>query len=98
MDALRLEIQTNRVMMDRKVKGATRRKVENLIFKLLARVDETKNEFNMEVEGWVHMEHTLSQFQFYRHFMNSYEAYGYFCLGQLQALDRSRDSTDTAIM
>ncbi len=96
MDALRHEIQTNRVAMSHNVKGATRRKIENLIFNLLARVEETKNEFNMEVEGWVHMEHTSSQYQFYSHFTNNYEAYAHFCLGNLQSLDL--DSTETAIM
>ncbi len=69
-------------------------KIENLIHKLLAMVDQAKEEHDMS--GWGRMPPTTFEFLKYRYICYT-EAFGYDSLAQLYSRDKSEESRNSAI-
>ena len=85
MEALRRQIESNLIATAHVTlpweRDAAKDKIEILIHELLAMVDQLKEE------------HDLSGYKYIRYF----EAFGYFNLGQLYSVNKSEQSTKTAI-
>lgn len=96
MEALKHQINANRqCALVRGEMVATRYTIEELIHKLLAMVDQTKVEHNMD--GWEHMATTSFEFQHCCHIHANYEAFGYLLLGEICSFDESGASADIKI-
>lgn len=99
MEALRTQIQANlsaatHVTLTREIKDA-KDKIENLIHKLLALVDQAKEEHDLR--GWELKPPTTYEFQEYSYICLTFEAFGYHDLAQLYSVDPSKEGRKTEI-
>ena len=99
MEALRLQIITIRndilILPENFTHDRVRCAMNIPVRKLLGIVDRAKVDHNME--GWVHMDPSTPEFQRYRYISDTFQAFGYWCLGQFYALDKTEESRNTEI-
>ena len=95
MEALRRQIGSNLSAATGKETMDAKDKIENLIHKLLALVDQAKEEHDMS--EWVQMAPTTYEFKRYKFISLLFEAFGYQNLAQIYVLDQSEEGTKTQI-
>lgn len=81
LEALRIQIETRKNVIDQRGKDAEK-EVETLLHELLAMVNQTKKEHNMD-GSWLQMPRTTVKYRQYIDICAVYEAYGYYYLGFL---------------
>ena len=95
MEALRRQIGSNLSAATGRETMDAKDKIENLIHKLLAMVDQAKEEHDMG--GWALMAPTTYEFKRYKFISLIFEAFGYQNLAQIYVLDQSEEGTKTQI-
>jgi len=98
MEALTLQITSNRNNMNITSPSeviSKFRMIDVLVHKLLNIVNRAREDHDME--GWVHMDPSTSEFQFYRYICDNFQAFGYACLGQFCKMDDPEESMNIEI-